>query len=266
MDSMRSLNTSLPASTPRPQPSEQLLQSFKAAALSVTNLYKNAVCDQARARSAGYQDAIEDLLHFLDKENLGLDDGEGWTVRQWATAKCDGTGSLTGEDDDRVDSEKSDTTTASTKTHADSSSPETLSRQLPVPGATAVTEPSSQPDIISPTPQTQETAASSTMFTFTAGPTFPQYQDLDMDMQPTDDSKSPLPERSPVNVPLIPRTPRPQRHAHSHAYVNSRTPQRETPTHLGSKRKLPLPDFFDFSDLSSGKDNLSNGGKRGRFA
>ena len=87
---MRSLNTSLPSSTPRPQPPEQLLQQFKTAALSVTNLYKNAVYAESQARQAGYQEAIEDLLHFLDRENLGLTDGEGWRVRQWATERSDG--------------------------------------------------------------------------------------------------------------------------------------------------------------------------------
>src|SRR6266516_2027032 len=93
MDSMRSLNTSLPASSPpKPNfgPPEQLLQAFKSAALSVTNLYKTASADQNRARAEGYQDALDDLLLFLDKEHLGLGDGEGWRVRQWATERLDG--------------------------------------------------------------------------------------------------------------------------------------------------------------------------------
>ena len=79
---MRSLNTSLPRTSPRrnQQPPEELLSAFKAAALSVTNLYKNAASEQARSRAAGYQDALDDLLSFLDKENLGLGDGEGWSA------------------------------------------------------------------------------------------------------------------------------------------------------------------------------------------
>ena len=57
MDSMRSLNTSLPGATSttaapttvkHQDPPEQLLTAFKAAALSVTNLYKSAAADQGR--------------------------------------------------------------------------------------------------------------------------------------------------------------------------------------------------------------------------
>src|ERR1700709_2857179 len=94
MDSMRSLNTSLPGTSPPKQyhgePPEQLLQSFKAAALSVTKLYKTAAADQGRARAEGYQDALDELLAYLDKEDIGLSDGEGWKIRRWATERLDG--------------------------------------------------------------------------------------------------------------------------------------------------------------------------------
>ncbi|RAL65399.1 hypothetical protein DID88_000967 [Monilinia fructigena] len=70
MDSMRSLNTSLPGGkSPSKQqnvepPQQLLIAQFKAAALSVTNLYKTAAADQARARAEGYQDALDELLSF----------------------------------------------------------------------------------------------------------------------------------------------------------------------------------------------------------
>ncbi|RMZ85479.1 hypothetical protein DV737_g741, partial [Chaetothyriales sp. CBS 132003] len=90
MDSMRSLNTSLPAAySSRPAPREQLLQAFKTAALSVTNLYKSAAADQQSSRDAGYQDALDDLLRMMDSENLGVQDGEGWRIRQWVTERYD---------------------------------------------------------------------------------------------------------------------------------------------------------------------------------
>lgn len=94
MDSMRNLHRSLPRSAPRhkkkiPTPPEDLLQSFKSAALSVTNLYKRAAEELAAERQAGYQDAIYELLSFLDKENIGLETGEGWRIRRWATEKQD---------------------------------------------------------------------------------------------------------------------------------------------------------------------------------
>lgn len=89
MDSMRSLNTSLPSSKRQrsAHPQTGLHQAFKAAAFSVTQLYKAAAADEDAARSAGYQDALEELLGFLDDNSLGLGDGEGWRVRQWATER-----------------------------------------------------------------------------------------------------------------------------------------------------------------------------------
>lgn len=264
---MRSLNTSLPSSTPRPQPPEQLLQSFKAAALSVTNLYKNAVCEQAQAKQAGYQEAIEDLLLFLDRENLGLGDGEGWKVRQWATEKCDGTSSQTGDEDERGDGDKRDrsSTPATARKEAPTSEPPTRQPPTSVPPSTPRTETTTT----TPTPQShsqlQETVtASPAVFTFTAGPTFPQYQDLDMDTQSSDNSTPPSQDEAPVSVSMMPRNSR-QSHRHNNLpRSNARPTPREPPASIGSKRKFTFPDFFDLSGMASGKD-MFGGGKRGRF-
>ena len=74
MDSMRGLNTALPRATPQkaagasPTPPEALLQAFKDAALSVTKLYKTAAADQAKTRAEGFQDCLDELLTFMDKE------------------------------------------------------------------------------------------------------------------------------------------------------------------------------------------------------
>ncbi|KAJ4408008.1 hypothetical protein N0V82_009804 [Gnomoniopsis sp. IMI 355080] len=68
---------------------EHLLDVFRTAALSVTKLYKSSVTAQAKARAEGYQDCLDDLLSFLDKEDLGLTDGEGWKVRAWANERLD---------------------------------------------------------------------------------------------------------------------------------------------------------------------------------
>jgi hypothetical protein len=95
MDSMRSLNKSLPKT--------DVHQSFRTAALQLTNLYKSAVADVDRARSDGYQEALDDLLTFLDKENLGVGDGEGWRIRQWATERFDGSRHANSDEDDEVD-------------------------------------------------------------------------------------------------------------------------------------------------------------------
>ncbi|CAG8876167.1 unnamed protein product [Penicillium nalgiovense] len=247
MDSMRSLNTSLPSSTPRPQPPEQLLQQFKAAALSVTNLYKNAVCEQAQARSSGYQDAIEDLLHFLDRENLGLGDGEGWKVRQWATEKCDGTGSQSSDEDAEVD--KRDR----------SATPATARKEKPTP------EPVSHS--ITPPTQLHETPSFATpaVFTFSAGPTYPQCQELDMDVQSSDNSSATMQDGAPVSVSVMPRNSRPHHRHNNHPRSNARPSPRESPASIGSKRKFTFPDFFDLSGLNNGRDASGGGGKRGRF-
>lgn len=255
---MRSLNTSLPSSTPRTQPPEQLLQQFKAAALSVTNLYKNAVCEQAQAKAAGYQEAVEDLLHFLDRENLGLGDGEGWKVRQWATERCDGTASQTS--DEETEAEKRDRSATPTTARKDPS-PADQTRQH----STSAHTPASKPESVTPPSQPHESPslATPTIFTFSAGPTFPEN---DMDVQ-SDNSTTTAQDGAPVSVSVMPRNTRPHHPHHRHnnlARSNQRPSQRESPASLGSKRKSTFPDFFDLSGLNNGRD-MGGGGKRGRF-
>ncbi|PWY88514.1 hypothetical protein BO70DRAFT_359971 [Aspergillus heteromorphus CBS 117.55] len=262
MDSMRSLNTSLPKSTPRPQPPEQLLQSFKAAALSVTNLYKNAVFEQSQAKQAGYQEAIEDLLHFLDRENLGLGDGEGWAVRQWATERSDGTGPPS--DDDEGEKHARGTT----PTPARKAQPEPEPARQPSKPASPAT------DEQAATPQQQHPVSSSpvpepnafdrpTIFTFTSGPTFPQISEQDMDMQPSDNSTPASQDGAPVSVSVLPRNSRQQHRHNNFSRTNTRPSAREPSVGIGSKRKLAVPDFFDLSGL--GNRDMFGGGKRGRF-
>jgi hypothetical protein len=86
MDSMRSLNKSLPKTRRQPD----VHQSFRTAALNVTNLYKSALADLDRARSDGYQDALDELLAFLDREHINTTNGEGWRIRQWVTERLEG--------------------------------------------------------------------------------------------------------------------------------------------------------------------------------
>ncbi|KAF1919201.1 hypothetical protein BDU57DRAFT_512149 [Ampelomyces quisqualis] len=86
MDSMRSLNKSLPKTKRQPD----VHQTFRTAALTVTNLYKSALADLERSRSDGYQEAIEELLGFLDKESIGAGTGDGWRIRQWAADRLEG--------------------------------------------------------------------------------------------------------------------------------------------------------------------------------
>ncbi|KAL1866637.1 hypothetical protein Plec18167_008969 [Paecilomyces lecythidis] len=286
MDSMRSLNTSLPSAS-RSQPPEQLLQVFKSAALSVTNLYKTAITDQAQARQAGYQDAIEDLLTFLDRENLGLDDGEGWKIRRWATERADGTGVASSDsDDERGDVEKP--TRGSTPATARTQRPETdastqPSRSTSPPRTEPVAQPQSQPPPqqqgVPPAAEESNPFARPAVFTFTAGPQFPQSYEQDVDMgsenaasvnsSSSEDSVSVSSNLTPpsVGVSVLPRNSRAQ-HRHANSARNSaRSSTREASAglgaSLGSKRKFNVPDFFDLSGL--GTRDMFGGGKRGRF-
>lgn len=279
MDSMRSLNKSLPPSPSkqrRGQPPEQLLQAFKAAALSVTTLYKTAASDQAGARAAGYQDALDDILAFLDKEHLGLGDGEGWKVRRWATERLDGSPVSTGNesDEDRGD----------TNNQARGSSP-LLQRGEVLYGRQA-SRPPSPVRTVSTASQTsapiQQPNASAAprpeVFTFTSPLPYPQ----DMDVQPSDpalsnasqiDSHPPNPSNSTtstVRLEVVPprgsRTPlRNSNHPGRHNARNSNA-IRSLGSGAGSKRRVQFADYFDLGNLGDGRDTHGGGGKRGRYS
>lgn len=276
MDSMRSLNTSLPgassAKQPVGEPPEQLLQSFKAAALSVTKLYKTAAADQARARAEGYQDALDELLAFLDKENIGVSDGEGWRIRRWATERLDGRDSVSQsmESDDEagekmdgglspeIQRSQSATRLSPTTGTTPIASPERTESQVPPPVVTPVP---SEPTITMP-PQG--------MFTFQAGPAYPQDTDITLsDLNLSDNvrpqSNDNLMASHTANTPItVTRTPRTNpRHNHP-TRLNTRTTS-SLSRGAGQKRKINFAELFDISNPSYGKDGFGGGGKRGRF-
>ena len=273
MDSMRSLNTSLPSSTPTTQPPELLLQAFKTAALSVTNLYKNAVSDQAQSRHLGYQDALEDLRAFLDKERLGNEDGEASRIRSWVMERIDGTGTSASEsDDDRSDSDKRHRSNSPVAVRKASHDNNNQTNQQPRSSSPPRSEVPHQPQ---PSSTNESVAPRQPTFTFSAGPQFPtpQQQQDDVDMK-VSDTVTPIPADSriasphltspSVRVEVLPRGPRtPHRMANSNRHGN-RSLTRDTNQVTGSKRKLQFGDFFDISNLGNGRD-MFGGGKRGRF-
>jgi hypothetical protein len=112
-----------------------------------------------------------------------------------------------------------------------------------------------------PQPQSEETSPATppTVFTFTAGPTFPQCQDLEMDLQSSDNPIPPSQDGSSVSVSVMPRNPRHQHRHNNLARPIARPFPRESPASIGSKRKFNVPDFFDLSG------DMFGGGKRGRF-
>lgn len=270
---MRSLNTSLPTSRPSRSQAPELLQAFRCAALSVTNLYKTTVTEHGNTRHLGYQDALEDLLSFLDREGLGLQDGQGRKIRQWATERFEGsetTGNSLESDEDRIDTEK----------RARSSSPIPPTRANH--DAVEMADRSNSEDTVSRTesapPSTKEENQSAAtdrapMFTFSATQPVPN-RDVAMhvsepfsgDRQSSSDPPSDPPtsqSTGPVRVEVLNRNARMQ-NRHASTRPHTRSSNRDIGLAGGTKRKFHLPEFFDISNLGNSRDSMNGGGKRGR--
>lgn len=253
---MRSLNRSLPSTPPnRPAPPEQLLQAFRQAALSVTNLYKSAASDHDQIRQAGYQDAIDDLLKFLDRENLGVQDGEGWRIRQWATAKYDGSHFQQGEDEE-------DETAENEQEYA-SSSPEKHTEEDPR-SVQQEQEPSkpTQPQDQNHTQRSQSQPPPGPIFHFSAGSTDNAMQTDDTQTLPSSSQEQQTP---PLRVEVINRgnrnaTKQNSRHQIQHA---SRSTTRTPSTTAGSKRKWPFPDIAELFNVNLDRKDSFDGGSGG---
>lgn len=245
MDSLNSLNKSLPRSFPRRQINADLHQAFKAAALSVAQLYKIAAADEDSARATGYQDAVEELLSFLDSENLGLGDGEGWRVRQWATERLSQNryGSEDAEEsnvngDDRIHLRVKAPVERANK-YADDISP----RTIPIPQS----QPSASRSTSTANAQILETKPVSTprqdVYQFRAA------QD-DMDLE----------HSSPAHM----ITPKPV-HRRVQRDRNSVIALGNLGSGAGQKRKSAFPDLLDFTDMD--EDGAGGGGpKRGKLS
>jgi Domain of unknown function (DUF4588) len=248
MDSMRSLNTSLPAAySSRQPPPEQLLQAFKTAALSVTNLYKSAVTDQSNSRAAGYQDALDDLMKFLDQENLGLQDGEGWRVRQWVSERYDGTAN---QPQAEAEEEKHETEQRARSAPPSGNPPPEPQQMLQDQDTTE-----NKTDIQISSSEPTEVSQAEPIFRFTAG----------MDQTRVDGSRTCINDDStpPIRVEVINRGSRtPHRGSQRH---NTRSSNRDFTLTAGTKRKLQFPDFFDITNIGPG-DGSGGGSKRSRFA
>ncbi|PVH85368.1 hypothetical protein DL98DRAFT_409449 [Cadophora sp. DSE1049] len=284
MDSMRSLNTSLPGATPtaagastttkHQDPPEQLLTAFKAAALSVTNLYKSAAADQGRARAEGYQDALDELLTFLDKEDIGLSDGEGWRVRRWATERLDGRDSMTTNmesDDEASDKAERGSSPIIQRSQSSSRIPTTSN---PIRAVSPVRTESAPPPTIISTCVDSAPNSIPPQATFTFRSTHPYPQDADLilsDLDISDSTRAPNHDgsvtshtsnaaSSGLGVARPPRT----RH-NNHTRVSTR-PNSTIGRGAGQKRKINFGEFFDIGNLGQGRDGFGGGGKRGRFA
>jgi len=263
----------------------ELLSDFKAAALSVTNLYKTSAAHQEKARGLGYQDALEDLLAFLDAQNLGLMDGEGWRVRQWATQKLTDDGGLRQGGSDGDDEAEEQARDVSTRAASRSSSPEVGRKVPPMPTASSELQEdersTARRHTASEPPLQQQQVPSSDNFTFRSSHAYPTNHDRDGSMDLDAASTAPgTPSSMSTTTPdttsvrIHSRPTRGSRHNRRNAAASTNNNNNSAinlnlGSGAGSKRKIPYPDFFDISgmnfDQQGGRDNGSGrGGKRGR--
>lgn len=253
MDPMRgSSPTKGPAGADSP---EQLLDAFKAAALSVTKLYKTSAAAQSKARSDGYQDCLDDLLAFLDKRHIGLGDGEGWQIRKWATERLDGRDGVSQntESDDEVEKAEASSSPEIHRTNVSAPPPATrhdapmrtdsappMTHVAPIPPA--VEDP---PPIVVPTQE---------HFTFQSSHPYPNIEKLDLsDSSKSNDATNP--HNSTISHPSrsrsIRRLPRPKASAHLGRGA-------------GQKRSINFAELFDVGNIGFGKDVFGREGKRSR--
>lgn len=237
----------------------ELLDAFKAAALSVTKLYKTSAQAQAKSRADGYQDCLEDLLSFLDREHLGLQNGEGQKIRKWVMDRTEGRDATSPPLESDDEAERSDApvlsspqmqrATPAAVQHLrdkgelltrDSSAPPILTT-VPVPPSPAVEE----VDIAVPSQET---------FNFQTSHPYPHDEALRLANLNLSDPQT----ISSSNT----RTPRSGRNR------NGRTgPRTSLGRGAGQKRKVNLAEIFDLGSLDqgNGRDMFGSGGKRSRF-
>ncbi|KAG7126866.1 hypothetical protein HYQ44_000586 [Verticillium longisporum] len=260
MDSMRSLNTSLPGSSGQKQTAqndspEQLLDAFKAAALSVTKLYKTSAASQAKARLDGYQDCLNDLLAFLDKGNLGVGDGEGWRVRKWATERLDGRDSPS----QTAESEDEDLTRTASGNPQSTMREDSQTQIEPTP-------PTASPALVD---NAQVTVPSQDSFTFQSSHPYPQ--DAYLNIANLDLSDSRGHDSLPSHVTSTTTTNAPTNRASRlrHTGVGARLGARQANQlgrGAGSKRKINLGEIFDLGSLGHDKNMFGGGSKRSRHS
>lgn len=263
MDSMRGLNTALPRASPPKQvtPPEQLLQAFKDAALSVTKLYKTAAADQAKTRAEGFQDCLDELLTFMDKEDLGISDGEGWKIRQWATARLDGREPVV-DSDEETEKERASSPVLQRK-------PSTSDQEMPVhaePAPVEIQEPIIEEPEPTPT-MALPVLPPSGNFSFRSDVSYPQDADMHMGDEASNQQTtltSTLVGNGSNTVtfarPNRGNGGRPRHNRHNTRSNNGRN--RESAASVGQKRKINFGEFFDIGDATN---PFGGGGKRSRF-
>lgn len=225
-------------SNTRTESPEQLLAVFKAAALSVTKLYKTSAAAESRARAEGYQECLDDLFTLLEKDATGLGDQAVSKLRRWIGERRDGRDAVlqNGESDEEADKaevsppprESSDTVNSQTPLH----------QKLEAASANITTATSAPP------PTTHFVVPSQDTFSFQSS--YPNIATLD------------LSESRNQDAPHHPTRP-------GRRFVNNGTrPRAQGPLGrgAGTKRRIDFNDFF--GNYFGGKDPSGGGNKRSR--
>ncbi|KAI0386859.1 hypothetical protein F5Y04DRAFT_73001 [Hypomontagnella monticulosa] len=241
---------------------EQLLDAFKAAALSVTKLYKTSAAAQAKSRAEGYQDCLDDLLSFLDKSNIGLGDGEGWQIRKWATERLDGRDASPTTMESEDEAEKPEPASSPEIYRSGSQTHLSTMRSEPPTQSDSAPKPAHPPTDHTPAEEQQMvTVPTQENFTFRSSHPYPQEMYPNLEALALSDSTR-ANEGAAIGTSTVPI-------AHpSRSRTNKRGQRPRPASHLGKgagqKRSINLAELFDVGGMQFGKDVFPRDGKRSR--
>ncbi|KAK4142064.1 uncharacterized protein C8A04DRAFT_13578 [Dichotomopilus funicola] len=240
----------------------ELLDAFKAAALSVTKLYKTSAQAQAKSRADGYHDCLEDLLAFLDKESLGLKAGEAQRVRKWATDRMEGRDSTSPPLESDDEAERSDAQPPSSP-QMQRATPASARQRFRDKDEVVTRDASAPPTLVTvplpPSASTEEydmAVPTQDSFNFQTSHPYPHDEATRLANLNLSDGQN----INPSNARTGSRSGRNR---------NGRTGARAALGRgAGQKRKVNLAEIFDLGSLEygNGRDMFGGGGKRGRFA
>lgn len=245
---------------------EQLLDAFKAAALSVTKLYKTSAAAQSKARADGYQDCLDDLLTFLDRRNIGVSDGEGWQIRKWATERLEGRDGSSHANESEDESDRPEPASSPELQRAQSAT------QLPPPATPSDSTPST-----SQAPSAQHEPAivpCQDSFTFQSAHPYPSESYLNLaNLDLSDSSKSVDKDNNSTSLTTGLALPS-MSHGNARGRRDRRPPRGRNGGNTassnlgrgaGTKRTINLAELFDVGNITSfGKDPFGRDGKRTR--
>ncbi|KNZ78099.1 hypothetical protein J132_02290 [Termitomyces sp. J132] len=142
---LHTLASSLPAAQHN---TEELTNNFRAAALSITTLYKSSRKNSKRAYSAGYAAACQDLLTMI-QQGVSVSSNQDLTigrVMDWTEARLEAIKAREEEEDEEEEREKEKETGKQTKTTAPAAVPVSKPSKPVLARAKTQVHPHSTPD------------------------------------------------------------------------------------------------------------------------